>query len=53
MEVFLTNDVKSVQWETVGYWMLGGLLEGGREERFDEEMRRMVKSYLDNQRETS
>jgi hypothetical protein len=29
IEIFLTNDIKSVQWESLGYWFLRTLLEFG------------------------
>lgn len=50
MEVFFTNDIKSVQWETLGYWFIRTGLELGVSEHYDQFTDKMVKSYQENQR---
>lgn len=53
LEVFFTNDIKSVQWETLGYWFVRVGIEFGISEHNDQFADKMVKSYQENQRETS
>lgn len=53
IEIYITNDIKSVQMETLGYWFLKEAIEYGTEASYDYFVERMVRSYHENQRETS
>lgn len=53
LEIYITNDIKSVQMETLGYWFLKESIEYGTETSYDYFVERMVRSYHENQRETS
>ena len=53
IDIFFSNDIKSVQWETLGYWFLRPGIEAGTGEQYDLQLDKFVKSYQENQRETS
>lgn len=45
IEVYISNDIKSVQMETLGYWYLKAVLEFGTESKYDHFFERLVRSY--------
>ena len=53
IEVYLTNDIKSVQSETLGYWFIRPSIEFGIEGNYEQFLDRVIRSYHENQRETS
>ena len=45
IEVYLSNDIKSVQMETLGYWFLKTSIEFGLVSNYEHFTDRFVKSY--------
>lgn len=45
IDVFFTNDIKSVQWESLGYWFLRVMFEVGATENVEPQVDKFVKSY--------
>jgi hypothetical protein len=51
LSIYETLDIKSVQFETLGYLIYAGMLTWGQEKEYEELLVRAIKSYQDNLRE--
>lgn len=51
LNLYETLDIKSVQFETLGYLVYSGMQVWGQEKEYEELLSRAIRSYQDNTRE--